>query len=179
MKALFILIFFFCNEVLAMKFIPPSSENNIDHTTPSGLLLTSKMESNSENGTLLYDKDKKNVLWKMDEFIGKRSFDLSDNGNILIVYGDPNTGMHFSTHMTDDEVLIKIFEKGKLIKEVKKLDIFSKGSFFSKVPGYKSWIKKKSVKGGDWVSLYELKEDASVDFNKRRIKFNRLKTVSF
>ena len=106
-----------------------------------------------ENKTHIKDK-KGNIVWSLDEYIAKKAPFLSDDGNVLLLFGDDFVGSHITTGAYiptgPDPVYFEVFKEGKKTKSVKHSDVYDQS--------VKDLTKKHDLreKGGGWVQLYEL-----------------------
>ncbi len=105
----------------------------------------------------------KDFLWDLDVYVGQRQLYLSDDGLILILFGN----VYFRNTVKNDEAssILEIYEKNKQVQSFPYNQITSVAILED--------VKKHNLPefGGGWVDISKVLEIKNVDWKKRKIFF--------
>jgi hypothetical protein len=161
----FLIVTFFCHEVLAMEPAPFEDVKFTDSESKVSVTSTfnkEKGEYSTDGVTTVYDSKGK-TLWHMNAFAGRREIKISPDGKDLIFIGN----VYFGGQMqpSPSEEIAVIYEAGKKIKTITLFD------FLHEMASEIARSKASMMKGGDWMRRSDLIKDIKVDWAKRKMVF--------
>jgi hypothetical protein len=143
----------------AMKPAPFETVTYVDPATK--IRLVSTPEDGMARGTTRVFDAKRKELWSMHEIVGRYRVQLSPDGSMLLLTGNFYFGTSF--HVTPDEPVALVYERGKLVKKLTFADV-------SKIdPETSATERKLPVMGGNWVGLTDFVTSVDVDWQKRTV----------
>lgn len=143
------------------RFLIFTSSDNVDfQDSKLGFNLVSKFEEQKSFIKMYLNKKE---LWSIPEFIGKRAYKYSSDGNKLMLYGHLHLGLKELLLDPDYEVA-SLFKDGQKILSVKLKDLYSDPNKSAKELGV-------LVKGGGWILWADMIKSVEVDWNKSELTF--------
>lgn len=143
----------------AMKPAPFETVKFVDKQ--SKVRLVSTPEDGMARGTTKVFDAKGKVLWTMDKIVGRHEVRLSPDGSLLLLTGNFYFGDQF--HVTPEELVATVYERGKLVTELKFSDV-------STIDPEKSATERHlPVMGGNWIGLDQFVTGVDVDWQKRTL----------
>ncbi len=144
-----------------------SNDNVKFFNAKTGNTLISNFDDESPSVTL-HSKNKKK-LWTIPQFMGRNLFELSPNDEKILIYGDFYFGTR-SLQLNPDAVVATVFDKGKLILEVRLKELY-------KDPKKAAAELDLSIKGGNWVDWTGIISSLKVDWMKSSLQFQLKKST--
>jgi len=155
---LFIFFFLFQSIGFAMKPAPFSIVEFSDEQ--SGLVLHSDPQKN----TTTISKPSGEVIWKMEEYIGRKIIKISPDGSMLVLFGNEYFGRILSSNETLP--VLVVYEKGKRVRE------FNFVQFFGMTIAEAKTRFLIPEMGGGWLGFMKYVELGEIDWKNRSISMS-------